>query len=898
MPPTPSAASTSNLSLSITNPLVLYRTLLATNRLKPDPAQHRLALQLQKLYFRLKDYRPEVEYRRRLERVTRGLASTKRTSSLTLQNGSQQGPRPTRAGTSPPRQPTNSSLWAALTNRQHTTPEMKALLPSTPLHDTALAINSPQGMLLYGEVGRGKSMLLDLLFNSLPSDRKRRWHFSTFMLDVFRRLEMERMARLEQSRRSSGSVLGAGLEHEHVVLSLARETVETSPVLFLDEFQMPDRASSRLVNSFLMGFFGLGGVLVASSNRMPEELSRGVGVKFVDSHYPGSGPGKWGRGGWVGNMFGQRQEERKRDETERFAEVLKARCEVWEMEGQTDWRRELDIDDAAEDGATTTADAVSAQEIEPSRAASPNTSDENIMKDGRHATSIDTIDTPPATTPATLPSSDSPPHYHLSTLDPASLAADINLLNPTAQWQPLSLSIYTRTLTFPQTYFPTPSTNLATTATAGGTLLSPFTPLLTTYLGPADYVSLASTFHSVILTDVPVLTSSTKNEARRLIWLIDALYEAGCRLVISAEAPVDGLFFPERRKKLRQDRGGVGRGGSSASEGERSERYLTGETLEGYESDSIDSEAMSEMYQDSTAPFRPNVSSYGGGGSEEWRSADPTFAPAVPNNNFHTLGASNKDDGFGGWKGRNRNILADEDADFGPTYGNGRGHGASASQEGLEDVLRRQGLSVGAAPGLDTVGAGPDFTDTRVLTGEDERFAYKRARSRLWEMCGRRWWRARTDHNIGEWWRPEGGQGLGGSERFWEGRLAENHAAAVEKVVQELQSEQAGSESTHDSEGSHHDETRRVDALRDAEDGLTGATGTSGTSGQNGEGLFRHGASPYRTIEEAPPKFGWQHAWGMMTWGKKAGEWGKGVEGDRIKEKGNGEVKGAGEGEK
>ena len=193
-------------------------------------------------------------------------------------------------------------------------------------------------------------------------------------------------------------------------------------------------------------------------------------------------------------------------------------------------------------------------------------------------------------------------------------------------------------------------------------------------------------------------------------------------------------------------------------------------------------------------------------------------------------------------------MLADEDADFGPTYGNGRGHGRSASQEEFGEMLRRQGMGGGAGDGSLSVGVAPDFTDTRVLVGEDEKFAYRRARSRLWEMCGRRWWRMR-EGDPAEWWKPEGGQG-----RFWEGISAED----IEKVVRE-----------EFVDSSHDGTRRRMDAMRDAEDN---------------SGLFRHGASPYRTAEEAPPKFGWQHAWGMMRWGKKAGEWGKGVEGDRRKD--------------
>ena len=53
------------------------------------------------------------------------------------------------------------------------------------------------------------------------------------------------------------------------------------------------------------------------------------------------------------------------------------------------------------------------------------------------------------------------------------------------------------------------------------------------------------------------------------------------------------------------------------------------------------------------------------------------------------------------------------------------------------------------------------------------------------------------------------------------------------------------------------------------------------------EDMFKHGASPFRTHPDAPPKFSWTHAWGMMTWGKKAGAWGKGVEG--LKERKDGD---------
>ena len=65
----------SSTGVAITNPLVLYRSLVATQKIRPDPAQHRLALHLQKVYDRLIDYEPTVEYSKRLQQLSRAVGS-------------------------------------------------------------------------------------------------------------------------------------------------------------------------------------------------------------------------------------------------------------------------------------------------------------------------------------------------------------------------------------------------------------------------------------------------------------------------------------------------------------------------------------------------------------------------------------------------------------------------------------------------------------------------------------------------------------------------------------------------------------------------------------------------------------------------------------------------------
>lgn len=83
----------------------------------------------------------------------------------------------------------------------------------------------------------------------------------------------------------------------------------------------------------------------------------------------------------------------------------------------------------------------------------------------------------------------------------------------------------------------------------------PFAELCETPLGPADYLSLASTFRTFYIDDVPVLLLKNKNEARRLINLIDALCEEStdrlttdeskCKIVFRAAARPEHLFFPD-----------------------------------------------------------------------------------------------------------------------------------------------------------------------------------------------------------------------------------------------------------------------------------------------------------------------------------------------------------------
>ena len=77
---------------------------------------------------------------------------------------------------------------------------------------------------------------------------------------------------------------------------------------------------------------------------------------------------------------------------------------------------------------------------------------------------------------------------------------------------------------------------------AGGLVRASFASLCSVALGPNDYVALADRFHTVFLEDAPKLGADRREEARRFVILIDALYEARTRLIVLAEGQPAQLY--------------------------------------------------------------------------------------------------------------------------------------------------------------------------------------------------------------------------------------------------------------------------------------------------------------------------------------------------------------------
>ncbi len=130
----------------------------------------------------------------------------------------------------------------------------------------------PKGLYIHGNVGRGKSMLMDLFFENAPIKEKRREHFHRFMLDIHD--DLHRMRADDASDDANdGKEISPGVRG--ALPRLVRKIAKESTLLCLDEFHISNIADAMILGRLLTLLFEAGVAVVATSNWHPDELYSG-----------------------------------------------------------------------------------------------------------------------------------------------------------------------------------------------------------------------------------------------------------------------------------------------------------------------------------------------------------------------------------------------------------------------------------------------------------------------------------------------------------------------------------------------------------------------------------------------------------------------------------------------
>lgn len=359
-------------------PKAAYARLVAEGEVRPDPEQQRVLAHFERLYHELAEY-PEV---------------AGRAGGLSIKS------------------------WRLANFFRWTGGDKKA----------------PKGIYIYGGVGRGKSMLMDLFYDLAPVAHKKRVHFHEFMLDIHARLKEWRGLSAKERTEKGGRA-----SEDDPIPPVARQIALEATLLCFDEMQVTDIADAMVLGRLYRELLERGVVIVATSNRMPDDLYKG---------------------GLNRQLFLP------------FIEMIKAQFEVVPLDGPTDYRYDR------LKGVDTYYSPVDDEATAKLSEAFFRLTDRNVEDRDK------------------VPSDE--------------------------------LTVQGRKLHVPKA--------------ARGVAVFSFKRLCANALGAADYLAIARAYHTVILVAIPQLGPEKRNEAKRFVTLIDALYEHGVKLLCSAAVPPDQLY--------------------------------------------------------------------------------------------------------------------------------------------------------------------------------------------------------------------------------------------------------------------------------------------------------------------------------------------------------------------
>jgi len=130
----------------------------------------------------------------------------------------------------------------------------------------------PKGLYIHGDVGRGKSALMDMFYESAPTARRRRVHFNQFMTETHQRIhEWRNLSPRERSRRPE-FVREA---EDDPIAPVAKRILSEATLLCLDEFQVNDVADAMILGRLFEKLLTSGVIIVLTSNTAPDDLYAG-----------------------------------------------------------------------------------------------------------------------------------------------------------------------------------------------------------------------------------------------------------------------------------------------------------------------------------------------------------------------------------------------------------------------------------------------------------------------------------------------------------------------------------------------------------------------------------------------------------------------------------------------